>query len=138
MVADLAAYALALGRETAEELMPDRCRITRGTGVVGTDPDTGAVTTTPNVVYEGRCRVQSWAAQEGTPEAATGVFTVQRYTVSVPVAQTADDYEPTLGDDITIVTAENDPHLVGREFQVKALLNKSRATAYRLAVEEGP
>ncbi|MFE5309704.1 DUF6093 family protein [Isoptericola sp. NPDC056605] len=138
MVADLAAYALALGREIAEELMPDACRITRGADVVATDPVTGAVTTTPNVVYEGECRVQSWAAQESTPEAATAVFTVERYTVSVPVAKTAAGYQPMVGDDVTITASENDPHLVGRTFQVMAPLNKSRATAYRLAVEKGP
>jgi len=138
VVADLAAFALDLGREIAEELMPDRCQIARGAGVPATDPTTGEVTTTPNVVYDGPCRVQSWAAQESTPEAATGVFTLQRYTVSVPVAKTAQGYEPEPGDDVTITAAENDPHLVGREFQVKAPLHKSRATAYRLAVEEGP
>lgn len=125
-------------RAEAESAMRDTCRITRGTGAVTTDPDTGEVTTTPNVVYEGRCKVQTWEGFQGNPEAGTATFTTQRYSVHLPVARTEADYRPVVGDDVTVLSAELDPHLADREFGVVALLHKTLATAYRLGVSEGP
>lgn len=137
MLGDTLAAALPRLRAQAESMMRDTCRITRGT-TVDTDPDTGAVTESPNVVYEGRCKVQTWEGYESTQEAGTASLTSQRYQVHIPVAKTADDYKPKRGDDVEILAAELDPHLAGETFNVAALLHKTLATAYRLGVTEGP
>lgn len=106
--------------------MVDACTIGRGGG--DPDPITGAPTRTE--VYSGPCKVQTWEAQESRPEAGEFQYTQQRYTVHVPVGS----YRPQVGDVVTITLAQRDPFLAGREFRVVALLHKSLATAYRLAV----
>jgi hypothetical protein len=106
--------------------MVDACTIERGGG--DPDPITGAPARTE--VYDGACQVQTWEAQESRPEAGEFRYTQQRYTVKVPVGS----YRPEVGDLVTITKTLLDPYLVGREFRVVALLHKSLATAYRLAV----
>lgn len=81
-------------------------------------------------VYAGRCKVQTFEAFEQRPESAEAVYTVQRYYVHIPVGS----YRPAIGDVVRIDAARMDPNLSGREFRVVALLHKSLATAYRLAV----
>lgn len=134
-------YAVAEGRAAAEALMVDLCYIARPTGVVTTDPNTGAVTPGTTPVYgtaaaPAKCKVQAVAAQEQEPDVGGAAFTVQRYRVDVPVAKTAAGYAPKIGDVVHMVTVRYDPHLAGREYRVVALLHKSMATAYRLGVEE--
>lgn len=136
MAIDLGAELAAQLRESradAESLMLDTCTISRP-GEPATDPDTGEVTPGGSTVYTGRCKVQTYEAQESNPEAGSATFTVQRYTLHLPVAA----YMPRLGDVATIGTAALDPNLVGRKYRVVALLHKTLATAYRLGVEEGP
>lgn len=93
---------------------------------------TGVLTVTYSAAkYTGKCKVQSSQAQEANPEAGGAVFTVQRYAVHIPVASCV----PAVGDVITITAAALDANLAGRQFRVVALLHKTAATAYRLAVE---
>jgi hypothetical protein len=130
--AELAAQ-LAESRADAESLMLDSCTI----GVLGdpvTDPVTDKVTTPLEPLYTGRCKVQTYEAQESNPEAGGATFTVQRYTVHIPVGA----YAPQVGHVVEIGAAALDPHLVGRRYRVAALMHKTLATAYRLGVEEVP
>lgn len=134
-IADAAEFALDMGREAAAELMTSSCTIVRK-GKPVTDGD-GDVVTPETLVYgtvlkPGRCKVQTYEAQEATPEAGGATVTVQRYRLDVPVGS----YAPQIGDVATIRTETRDPQLVGRKFRVAALLHKSQATAYRLGVKE--
>lgn len=122
-----AATAIVRGRRMAESLMLDTCTITREQGTP--DEVTGVRPTV--TVYSGRCKVQTYEAQERESEAGGATFTIQRYRVDVPVGS----FAPAVGDVVTITAAALDPNLTG-PFRVVALLHKTAATAYRLAVEE--
>lgn len=131
MVRADAEYAIARGREVAESLMLDTCTIVR-LGELVTDPDTGVTTPSETTLYTGKAKVQGLDPQEMNPEAGGATLTVQRYRVDVPVGS----YRPAVGDVVEIGTARLDPNLIGRRYRVVALLHKSYATAYRMAVEE--
>ena len=118
---------IARGRNLAEALMVDTVSIARPGDP---DPLTGRPTMTN--VYAGKAKVQTYQAQEARPEAGGHVYTVQRYAVHVPVGA----YSPAVGDVVTVTVGTLDPLLADRTFRVVALLHKSMATAYRLAVEE--
>lgn len=129
----IAAGVLEAGRRLAEQYMADSCEaFTVGAPV--TDPNTGVTTTPETQLYAGRCRVQTYEAQESRPEAGGDTYTVQRYAVHVPVGS----FEPQVGTMIRLTGSAYDPHLVGRVYRVVALLHKTAATAYRLGVEEIP
>ena len=51
-------HILNRGRQLAESLMTDQCRVTH-MGKPVTDPETGLVGPAANTVYEGRCKVQT-------------------------------------------------------------------------------
>lgn len=119
-------------RAEAESMMRDACMITREDPDGEPDDVTGE---RPRVqVYVGKCRVQALDPQEQTPEAGGHDYTVQRYRVDTPVG----GFKPAKGDVATITASESDPHLAGRSYRVVALLHKTQATAYRLAVMDGP
>lgn len=120
----------ATRRRRAESMMLDRCEITRTT-----DGDPDPLGHQPTVtVYSGRCKVQSLDPQERLQESGEYDYTTERYRVDVPVGA----YRPALGDVVTITSALMDPNLAGRAYRVRALLHKTLATAYRMAVTEGP
>jgi hypothetical protein len=120
------------GRAAAQALMVDACTITRP-GEQVTDRRSGLVYAVPDlIVYDGRCRVQTWQPFEYTPEAGAHSYTEQRYQVHVPVGS----YLPHIGDVVTMTACQLDPALPGRVLRVVALLHKSYATAYRLAVTD--
>lgn len=120
------------GRAAAAAIMVDHCLIERP-GDPELDRLTGDLTPAPTTVYIGRCRVQTWQPQEYTPEVAGHTATTQRYSVHVPVGA---GYAPEVSDVVLIDSAALDPNLVGRRFRVLALLHKTAATAYRLAVSD--
>ena len=121
------ASALRAGRVAAERDMIDTCTVSPVTGV---NESTGAPTL-GTAVYTGKCKIQTTQAQEANPEAGGATYTVQRYAVHVPVAA----FVPVVGHVVTITAAALDANLVGRQYRVVALLHKTLATAYRLAVE---
>lgn len=129
MAADPFSFALGAGRRAAVSTMRDGCSITQAT--TG-DPDPVSGERPRTTVYAGPCKVQAPVAQEANPEAGAAEFTVQRYRVDVPVGA----YRPAVGDEVTMTAARFDANLVGRKYRVVALLHKTAATAYRLAVEE--
>lgn len=131
MLGDAIAGALPELRRAAESMMRDTCTVHTVTGQT-VDDLTGKSTPIVEPVYEGPCRVQTYEPYEANPEAGGGTATVQRYAVHVPVAS----FRPEVGQVVTVTASVFDPHLVGREFRVVALLHKTAATAYRLSVEE--
>lgn len=132
MLGDDLAVALPVLRAHAESRMHDTVRIERGSGAPVTDPDTGEVTYPRTTVYEGKARIQTYEAQEHKQDVGTATITTTRYALHVPVGS----YAPSLDDVATVTAAANDPHLVGRRFDVVALLHKTAATAYRLGIED--
>lgn len=133
----MTAYGATLqGRRAAERNMSDRCVVKMPTGST-VDQSTGADVPTYTPVHgttsaPARCKVQTFEAFEETPTAGEHEFTVQRYSVHFPVGS----FVPAVGQVVEIVSAALDPNLTGREFRVVALLHKTAATAYRLAVKE--
>ena len=123
--------ATLAGRRAALRAMLDTCTVREVTATT-VDPLTGAGTPTYVTLYTGACKVQTSEAQESTPEAGGSTHTVQRYAVHVPVGS----FAPKVGHVVTVTVSPLDPNLVGRQFRVIALLHKTAATAYRLAVEE--
>lgn len=122
---------VAAGRVAAEREMRDACTVKTVTS--STNQTTGVVTDTYSAaLYSGKCKVQTYEAQESNPQAAGATYTVQRYSVHVPVGA----FVPAVGQVITITAAALDAGLVGRAYRVVALLHKTAATAYRLGVEE--
>lgn len=140
MFADIAASALTAGREWALSLMTDECVVRRLVGVT-TDPETGHDVEDWEQVYPapddpdavGVAKSQTSAAQEGTVDAAGREFTAQRYRADFPVGS----FVPQVGDVIEWTACEHDPHLVGVRERITALLNKSHATAQRVATARG-
>lgn len=126
-----AATAVLRGRRMAERQMADTCTVQRITSTTP-DPLTGVDIPTYATVYAGRCKVQTYEPFEQNPEAGGHTFTVQRYSVHVPVGS----FAPAIGQVVTITAAALDPNLAGNVFRVVALLHKTAATAYRLSVEE--
>ncbi|MFE7315659.1 DUF6093 family protein [Streptomyces sp. NPDC057555] len=120
---------LAQGRAAAQQLMTDRCRIERSTGIGTTDDgrDIEQVTT----VYEGRCRIRPAALAATTDKTGSVIVETWAYTVSVPlpVADVRTGYA-------VQILASDDPGLVGRRLRVRSIDRGTQITARRLACEE--
>lgn len=124
--------SLELLRQLAEAEMVDTATVREITGT-STDDDgkTAPILSAP--IHSGPCKVQALDALERTPEAGGATFTLQRYRVDFPVGS----FRPVAGTQVvTIDSSVYDPNLTGRDFRVVSLLHKTRATAYRLGVEE--
>ena len=138
---DLAAFGLSIGRDLALSRMIDTSTLDH-MGPLTTNPD-GSVSQLVTQVYPdpnwptdhpwaaGPCFVQAYDQQATTPEAGGATYTVRRYRYDIPAGSCA----PDVGMIATIVTAEHDPNLAGRELRITSLLHKSAATAYRLGAE---
>lgn len=124
-----ATSALLAGRRAAEALMTDRCRITRPSGDV--DPLTGQPVN-PALVYEGRCKVQTYEPHESLPEAGGAQWVVQRYGLHIPAAAP----QVRVDDEALILSSALYPQMVGTKRRIAALLKKTWATAQRLGLEE--
>jgi hypothetical protein len=120
------------GRRRAESLMVDTCVVRERSTFGPMDDDTGQSTETVGaVVYEGRCKIQTYEAHESTPAAGQHVWSVQRYSIHLPAT-----VEVSVDCMVTVTASVLDEHLVGRRYRVAAFLHKSMATANRLAVDE--
>ena len=118
-------------RRDAEELMLDTCRIERP-GEAVTDPESGVVTPTFTLVYEGPCKVQQTMAQSRSAEAGGALYSLQDTQVQVPVGAGPVQTE----DRVTILSGVYNPALIGNVYRVTELSKKSFATAQRLRAEE--
>jgi hypothetical protein len=118
------------GRAAAEALMVDACTVRRPTGTV-TDPETGNVTPSSSLVYEGKCKVQATQAQASNPVAGGHSFTVEDLEWQAPIG--TGPFE--INDVITHTVAPLDPHLVGTVYRITSLARKTAKTAQRFRVE---
>lgn len=119
------------GRAAAEATMLDACIVHRPGDLV-TDPTTGTVTRSQEVVYEGKCKLQQTLAQSGNAMAGEHEFTTQDVRWDTPVGS-----GPFRVDDVVTMTAAAlDDQLPGRRFRVDGRFNKTAATAQRIRVEE--
>ena len=123
-----ASSAVLAGRRLAESLMTDRVSIRRPTSEI--DDNTGLPVS--SVVYAGKGKVQTYEAFEKTPDVGGSTVFIQRYSVHIP----AESYAPAPNDVVEVVYSEQDRFLVGRTYVVQALLHKSKATSYRLLVDD--
>jgi hypothetical protein len=120
------------GRRAAEALMVDACEIRERSTFGDMDPDTGLRPETLGaVVYEGKCKVQTFEPHESSPQSGQHVYSVQRYAVHIPATVEVD-----VDQRVTITSSVLDPNLVGRTYRISAFLHKSMATANRVQVEE--
>ena len=128
-----AAAALLEGRRQAEALMIDECTITRGTGEPVIDPTTGAVTDGPGeVIYSGKCKVQSKDSATASPDSAGHSFVLVSRQVHIPA--NAADVED---DDVVEITASLlNTFGVGKKYRVEGFTPDTFDTAARLPVKE--
>ena len=85
-----------------------------------------------SMVYAGRAKIQTYEPYESERTSAGATVTTQRYHVHVPVD--SGPYE--VGDLIKIVESPTMPHLVGDEFRLAGLHEKTLQTAQRLLTDE--
>ena len=123
--------ALARGQRAAEARMIDACVIERATGT--SVDEYGNEVTTYETVYEGKCRVMSWAVATTSPDVGQQRMDLLRFYVHVPVSATG-----VRVNDRVHVTSSRDPELteIDRFFRVENLAHKTDQTARRLPVEE--
>ena len=120
-------------RAMAESMMTATCRITRLSDDRGEmDADTlQYVEPTPEVIYEGKCRVQDRRDRDASDDAGERRQHLSGRELQLPVAGTED---VAVRDVVTILTNPEDGALVDREFTVDGRHEKSHATARRLPI----
>lgn len=124
-------------RRYAESLMTDSCRISRY-GAAVTDRETGDVTAAETVVYQGRCKVQTFGGlaaentEGGLVQALGAVTPVWSLCLHLPYGAAG-----LLPGDVAEITEAADPNLKGRRLRLLNLQSeKSHATACRWNVKE--
>lgn len=111
--------------------MIDTCIIDRP-GEPVTDPESGAVTPSYELVYEGKCKVQQTLAQSSSPEAGGAVFTVQGTRLDLPVG-----VGPVVpGDRVQLSSGALNSALLGNTYRLMEIFEKSWQTAQRVRLEE--
>ena len=130
-------HILNRGRQLAESLMTDQCRVTH-MGKPVTDPETGLVEPAANTVYEGKCKVQTsggLAAENtegGIVEALGAVTPVWSMYVHFPYGTMG-----LLPGDVCEITEADDPNLKGRKLRLLNMQSeKTHSTACRWNVKE--
>lgn len=128
---------MARARANAEDLMTDRCVVTRP-GESTTDPDTGLPDTGTEQVYQGKCKVQTSGGlaseqTEGSAAQAMGaVSLVWSLYMHFPFGTSG-----LRAGDVVEVTESVNPLLVGRRLRlVSPQSEKTHATACRWNVKE--
>ncbi len=122
---------LARGRTAAEFLMIDTCTVVRASGESASG---GVVTETTSEVYSGKCRLQVASRTEQGSDSTVGEAyrLVARKELQLPMS--APQLEQ--GDQVTMTAAAHDPQLVGRQYRVRDVLDKTDATSRRVTVLE--
>lgn len=128
---------MARARANAEDLMTDRCVVTRP-GESTTDPDTGLPDTGTEQVYQGKCKVQTSGGlaseqTEGSAAQAMGaVSLVWSLYMHFPFGTSG-----LRAGDVVEVTESVNPLLIGRRLRlVSPQSEKTHATACRWNVKE--
>lgn len=126
---------LRRAQRRAERLFVDACEI-RGPGAWSdeVDPETGLRTWVPGELrYSGACKIQTYEANESTPESGQHLYTIERYRVHLPESAAPD---VDVDDEIT-VTASLRPSNVDRRFRITGTgSDKTFPSALRLQVDE--
>ena len=119
------------GRDAAERLMTDECRVTKAGGVT-VDPDTGQSVPKVTEVYAGKCKVQTSGGVGGDTTDTGTVVNEWLTRVDFPWATQG------LGPDMVVeITKSGDQNLVGHKFRlVSPQSQKTHATAQRWNVKE--
>lgn len=119
------------GRDAAERLMTDECRVTKAGGVT-VDPDTGQSVPQVTEVYAGKCKVQTSGGVDGdTTDTGT---VVNEWLVRVDFPWATQGLAP---DMVVEITKSDDPNLAGHKFRlVSPQSQKTHATAQRWNVKE--
>ena len=121
------------GRRAAEAIMTATVQVRRYSGKPNTDPDTGKVTRSFLVVYEGKAKVAAYEAFEQVKDVAGSQQTLSRTRVDFPVGS----FSVLPGDEVHVVTDAVDPMLAGKVLRITVPAPyKSHATALRCFVEE--
>ena len=121
------------GRRAAEAIMTATVQVHRYSGKPMTDPDTGKVTRSFLVVYEGKAKVAAYEAFEQVKDVAGSQQTLSRTRVDFPVGS----FLVLPGDEVHVVSDSADPMLAGKVLRVTVPAPyKSHATALRCFVEE--
>lgn len=137
--------ALLAGRAAIEALMVDTCMVSRpGEGIPSWNEDTGQYETPERVpVYVGPCRLQVRADINSNLVETTAGDRESTYltaTLILPITVPPEGFGSSADirpDDVaTYLTAQDDPTMVDREFNVQGLHHKSQATARRFRVRE--
>lgn len=119
------------GRDAAERLMADECRVTKAGGVT-IDPDTGQSVPQVTEVYAGKCKVQT-SGGVGGDTTDTGTV-VNEWLVRVDFPWATRGLTP---DMVVEITKSDDLNLVGHKFRlVSPQSQKTHATAQRWNVKE--
>lgn len=119
------------GRDVAERLMTDECKVSKVGGVT-VDPDTGQSVPQVTEVYAGRCKVQT-SGGVGGDTTDTGTV-VNEWLVRVDFPWATRGLTPDMAVEIT---KSGDPNLVGHKFRlVSPQSQKTHATAQRWNVKE--
>ena len=119
------------GRDAAERLMTDECRVTKAGGVT-VDPDTGQSVPQVTEVYTGRCKVQT-SGGVGGDTTDTGTV-VNEWLTRVDFPWATQGLTP---DMVVEITKSGDTNLVGHKFRlVSPQSQKTHATAQRWNVKE--
>lgn len=117
----------AAGRAAAELLlMEDQCRIER-TGPVQTSQD-GTDTTPTAVLYEGVCRAKPAGTRATSASSPTAPAEMWQYKLSIPYTAGAG----IRSDDSVVITASQDPTMVGLRLKVRNLDRGTHITARRI------
>lgn len=110
----------AARRRRALALMTDSCTITRKRiARVGERDET-----VQEVVYEGRCKVQTYEAYENNPLSGGHTYTVQRYRLHLPL-----DAGPVMVGDVARVDR------MPRPLRIAGEMDKTHLTTQRLPVD---
>ena len=113
--------------------MSTTVRVRRYTGKPVTDPETGQVTRSFSVVYEGKAKIAAYEAFEQVKDIAGSQQTLSRTRVDFPVGS----FAVLPGDEVHVISDSADPMLAGKVLRVTVPAPyKSHATALRCAVEE--
>ena len=121
------------GRRAAEAIMSTTVRVRRYTGKPVTDPETGQVTRSFSVVYEGKAKIAAYEAFEQVRDVAGSQQTLSRTRVDFPVGS----FSVLPGDEVHVISDSADAMLAGKVLRVTVPAPyKSHATALRCFVEE--
>lgn len=122
-----------LGQRQAEALMESTCVITRATDAILNDD--GSVSTTPDTIYTGQCRLRYPFVRPQQVSVASQVLEKARGILSLPISDPTTANVRT-NDVVTITGNPSDPDgVVGQQWIVLGPFTETHATSRRLPVE---